>query len=225
MNTVLTRQVSRLGPRVLSIQGVPSLHLWICRLSMTDNLVSFLLSLVRAYWAVLWGSSFILICYSFIFNGKNPVSQGFCQSSGAFNWMQKARIFLSLRFFSRQLWLDFTNEHISDKKANSRLFVPQPTSWAHTSRYCSCLKRVFCMNNYHLPFLHSSGKPWQVSFSHRVELSCKIRFHWHRNTATASTMCVWVFILLLKFFPRFNEEAEVTPEQARQSRLLMRALV
>ena len=45
------------------------------------------------------------------------------------------------------------------------------------------------MNSYHHSFFHSSGKPWQESFFHScVELSCKIRFHWHKNTVIAITI-------------------------------------
>lgn len=87
----------------MSTRGsVPSPHLWICGVSMTglhSQWVSFLPFLSRAGWEFSGGLPFILFCYSFIFNGKNSISQDFCQSFHASNWMQKARIFLSLRFF------------------------------------------------------------------------------------------------------------------------------
>lgn len=103
---------------------------------------------------------------------------------------RKSQNVFKVKNFLRQLWFNFTNEPISDKKTNSRLFVPQPTSWVHTSRYCSCLERFFCMNSYHHSVFHSSGKPWQEPFFRRIELSCKIRFHWNKNTViTSTTFC------------------------------------
>lgn len=56
----------------------------------------------KSKWAALRGLSFILTIYSVIFNGKSSVSRDFCQTSCASNWMQKAGMFLRLRFFFSQ---------------------------------------------------------------------------------------------------------------------------
>lgn len=130
-----------------------------------------------AQWAILFLFVAWAICHYcspewwWCFQFKNWISQDFCvdlnvatEISCVYNWIQKSTTVFKVKNFFRQLWFNFPNEPISDKKTNSRLFVPQPTSWVHTSRYCSCLERFFCMNSYHHSVFHSSGKPWQESF-------------------------------------------------------------
>jgi hypothetical protein len=121
--------------------------------------------------------------------------------------MQKARMFLRLRTFSDNCDpTSLMNTYQTRRQIPDYLCLNQPAGHippgtAHVSKFCFFF---FFMNNYHHSFFHSGGKPWQEPFLHScIELSCKIRFHWHQKSDSQhSTLKTSISNIFLKFFLR-----------------------